>query len=161
MPDAKGRPRYSDFETPEAVEAVLVTAPKRLRAILLTWEYALLRAQAAGKARPGFLELSSLQRRILYAWSIVPALQTAAYVWLFLLFGYTFVADWSRGGPPPKVVPLAIATGLALLMFGVFVARQYGRRARAGRLVWRSLNVNSEERRAMLAEAVRIELERA
>jgi hypothetical protein len=157
VPDSKGRPVFSDFADAAAVEAVLAGAPREWQSKLTTWEYALLQSAGSSAPRPTSTDLFALQRRVVLAHPAMVAYVLCLCAALAGFIGWLFfVEPLSAGGTSPDT--LLVAVSFAFPLAGALTQLfQLGRGARAMRLVWAARKRGSEERQAMLREALQLD----
>ena len=158
MPDSEGRPLFSDFDAPVDIERALERAPKLWRSKLVTWQYALLRAEQRGAARPGPEELYVLQQQVLLSLPLVVSVYAVMFAASVVVFVFAAASLIQTGAGPVAVMMLAFAAILLALAF--FGAKgRLGPYGKAMRLIWAARQVDRDARSAMLGAALRLETE--
>jgi hypothetical protein len=150
---------FADFSSAADVEAVFDAARRAWRSTLIVWEYALLRSERHGLARPVAADLYFVTRRFN---GVRPWLVAASGVAAVLSIGVFGVGGFALS-IMNRIWVLVIVFGIFLAFMIPFAISQVrallGPNGRAMRLVWQARSAEPAQRLRLLEEAVGLDPE--
>lgn len=138
----EGLLQLGDYATIEAAEVSLADPTFRWRRELILWEYALLKAAASSGPSPTPQDHFALEKRVILAHPGMIALILSLCAAMATLFAFAGAAT-----DTPILFALPALGALTQLW-------QFGRSARAMRMVWSATKLVSPERLELLGKAV-------
>lgn len=147
--------RFDECHSPAQVEEVWPSASANERSMLLTWQYALIRADATDRHRPTKDEVNGLARDMFNCIPAVVAFHAVFYGAMTLVLSWLSFTVWQMDHLA-GLLPLT-AVVIAVVRKSLHFSWVLGPRGKAMRLIWKSRLSSADERSRLMLEALALD----